>query len=807
MPIARVGGADWAVSSIASMSHSVDSGAAGPQRAPTSGRPAASPRAEPSSEFAREAAYLDLLYERLDALRALQHRRLAEVRLAPRGGTPQSRTERDALAHHLERRLEALAIGDLPLCFGRLDLADGSVLYVGRVGLAGDGEDPLLMDWRAPKAALFYRATPGSPDGVVRRRHFITRGRRLVAIEDEVFDVEALHGEEVHELHGDGALLAELSRARTGHMRDIVATIQREQDAVIRSELAGALVVQGGPGTGKTAVGLHRAAYLLYTHRSRLAHNGVLIVGPNPVFLRYIEQVLPALGETGALMATVRSLFPQVRPAGHDGEAVAELKSRPVMAKLIAQAIRDRQRAPRSECELVFERQRVVLTQAVLARARARGRQAARPHNEARRLVEMSIIDSALAQIRHERAESGLPEPAPGELSRLRRSMRRARGFRALMERLWPILSPEELLNDLFGSPALVRSAARGLPELDWRLLVRERWREPDKIPWTVEDVALLDEAAEQLGSWTATADRRAQRREAARQREQVDYARSVLGSLPLGIDIDPEQFAERFAETDHVSVAERAARDRTWRFGHVIVDEAQELSPMAWRALFRRVPSRSLTVLGDLAQSGAPWAPRQWSAILEPFARGRWRLSELSTNYRTPTEIMAVANAVLAAAAPGFPPTVAVRSSGRMPTRLATTTMGLTATVADAAVALLEQLGEGRLGVLAPPRLLGELRVVLAERLGALFDGANPLGARVALLSVAEAKGLEFDAVALVEPGEIARRSARGAHDLYVALTRPTQRLLLVHAGALTPELDATVGLEHDLLAGSSRD
>ncbi len=784
------------------MSDPVGPGTIGPSREPERDGAASPTGGPPQSEFAREAAYLEMLYERLDALRDLQRQRLAEVRLAPRGGTPQSRTERDALARHLERRLDALGIGDLPLCFGRLDLDDGSVLYVGRVGLAGEGNDPLLMDWRAPKAALFYRATSGSPEGVVRRRHFITRERRLLAIEDELLDVAALGGGAPGELHGDAALLAELSRTRTGHMRDIVATIQREQDAVIRSGLSGALVVQGGPGTGKTAVGLHRAAYLLYTHRSRLAQSGVLIIGPNPVFLRYIEQVLPALGETGALMATVRSLYPEVRATYHDIEAVADLKSRPVMAKLIANAIRDRQRTPRHDAELIFERHRLAVSRAALAQARERGRRTGRPHNDVRRIVENSVIEAALGVARRERQEGGLPALRSEEAASLRRALRQARGFREAMERLWPVLSPQQLLNDLFGSPALLRSAARGLGGFSASLLVRDRYRDPNEVPWSIEDVALLDEAAEQLGSWTGAAERRARRHAAARRRQEVDYARSVLGGLQLGIDIDPEQFAERFAETDGTNLAEQAARDRTWRFGHVIVDEAQELSPMAWRSVFRRVPSRSMTLLGDLAQCGASWAPTVWSSVLEPFARGQWRLVELSTNYRTPREIMDVANAVLAVAAPGFPPTRAIRSSGQPPTRLATTAAALEAVTSSAAATLVDELDGGRLAVLAPPPRVDALRVALAERLGTRFDAGNPLGASVALLSVAEAKGLEFDAVLLVEPGEIARHGPRGASDLYVALTRPTKRLLLLHAGALTPELEATVAPEEDLQA-----
>jgi DNA helicase IV len=748
-------------------------------------------RREPSGELEREAEYVAMLYDRLDAYRAGLQRRLEEVRLAPRGGTPQSRTERDALARQLERRLSALAIGDLPLCFGRLDLADGSRLYVGRVGLAGEGDDPLLMDWRAPKAALFYSATSGSPQGVVRRRHLVTRGRTVVSIDDEVFDLEALRSEEVQELHGDAALMAALSQQRTGHMRDIVATIQREQDEVIRSELAGSLVVQGGPGTGKTAVALHRAAYLLYAHRVRLASRGVLVMGPNAIFLRYIEQVLPSLGETDVVMATARSLFPGVRATRHDEAATADLKGRGVMARLIQNAIRDRERRPREAVEFAFERVRVVLSRELLERARERGQRSRHPHNQARRAVEASLLNAAVAQVREYQVAESLPELSAEELAQVRRGIQRTSAFRALMERMWPILSPQELLNDLFGSAALTRSAARGLEGIDASLLVRERVRDAAAVQWSIEDTPLLDEAAELLGSWTEAEDRRAARRRQAARRREVDYAGSVLSSVAVDIDINAELFADRFADQQSATIGERAALDRTWVYGHVIVDEAQELSPMTWRMVFRRVPDRSMTLVGDLAQCGAPWAPSSWSEVLEPFARGRWRLAELSTNYRTPSEIMDVANRVLALAAPGEVPAGAIRSSGHLPTRRQVATQALPAAVASEAADLLAAIGEGRLAVIAPPDLLPDLALALGDRLGEDLDAANPLGARAALLSVPDVKGLEFDAVLLVEAGEIARRGVRGQNDLYVALTRATQRLSILHAEPLTAELE----------------
>jgi DNA helicase IV len=744
-----------------------------------------------SGELAREGAYVAMLYEQLDRYRAELQSQLADVRLAPATGTHQWRTERDALARLLERRLQSMAIGDLPLCFGRLDLSDGARLHVGRVGIAGEGEEPLLMDWRAPKAALFYSATSGSPQGVIRRRHLLARGRQVIAIDDEVFDLDALEGEGASDLHGDAALLAAVSQARAGYMRDIVATIQREQDEVIRADLAGVLVVQGGPGTGKTAVALHRAAYLLYTHRMRLAQTGVLVVGPNPVFLRYIEQVLPSLGETGAVLATVHSLFPGVRPRHHDPAPTAELKGRPEMVALLKKAVRDRERLPRETVHLAFERSRITFTREICDRARRHGRRSTRPHNQARRVVELQLLDLGVAQLRDQMVAGGASEPSPETLRELRRGLRRSRDFRALMERIWPILTPQQLLNDLFGTAALLRAAAVQLDGVDPRLLARERAADPEAVLWSMEDVPLLDEAGELLGPATDEAQARLARQQRQARQQELEFANRVLSSMELDIAINAERFADRFADQSGDTIAEQAAKDRTWKFGHVIVDEAQELSPMAWRMLFRRNPNRSMTVVGDLAQCSADWAPDSWGEVLEDFAADRWRIAELTVNYRTPTEIMTSANAVLQLAAPDVTPTVAIRSSGTSPYRRRIRRGSCGEEVATLVESELAELGEGRLCVIAPAELVGELAPALSARLGARFDPQNPLGAQVALLAVAEAKGLEFDGVVIVEPGAIVAASARGENDLYVALTRATQRLVVLYGEDLPAVLE----------------
>lgn len=746
-----------------------------------------------SSDLERERAYTTFLYEQLDSYRRELLDRLANVRLNSAGGTHQWRTERDALARQFERRLSSIVIGDLPLYFGRLDLGDDSRLHIGRVGIDhedADSEAPLLIDWRAPIASLFYSATPGSPEGVVRRRHLLSKGREVVAIDDEIFDLDRIPDENAGELHGDAALLAAVSKGRTGFMRDIVSTIQREQDEVIRSEMRGVLVVQGGPGTGKTAVALHRAAYLLYTHRQRLSSTGVLVVGPNPTFMRYVEQVLPSLGETGAVLSTIQHLLPGIRPNEHDESTVAELKGSAQMATVISAAVRDRERLLREDLDFAFERSSLKITREMCERARRAARRSSLPHNQARRIVENVLLDRLVNQIREQQsATAGLP-PSVEDLADARERLRRSKDVRTVLERIWPELSPQRFLNELFGSMALLRSAAKTVESIDVDLLFRERLGDPDAVAWTIEDVPLLDEAADLLGPIIDS--RRARRVQALQSRERQDreFASDVLGSLNLGIAIDIERFAARFADESSESIAELAARDRTWKFGHVIIDEAQELSPMAWRMLFRRNPNRSMTIVGDLAQQSSNWARSSWGDILDHYAKDRWRVAELTVNYRNPSEIMELANKVLAAVAPSVTPPVSIRSTGEHPRWVHVQHGTVDDAVVEAVRHEIDELDDGRLAVIAPTGFVSSLREHLAAELGEHFNGGDPIGSRVALLDVVTAKGLEYDVVVLVEPGRIATDTRQGLNDLYVALTRATRRVVIIYAEDLPIEL-----------------
>jgi DNA helicase IV len=770
-----------------------------------------------AAELEQEQAYVSMLYRRLDTLRERAQTELERALRHDGGGNVQARVDRDAFVSRHSGRLAQLAAAEDGLCFGRLDRADGSHLYIGRLGLLDEDREPLLVDWRAPAAQPFYRATWAAPDGVVRRRHLRTRGRAVLGIEDDVLDLEGLSEAERDGLSGEAALLAALTASRTGRMSDIVATIQAEQDRIIRSGLPGVLVVQGGPGTGKTAVALHRAAFLLYTHRQRLARRGVLVVGPNPTFLRYIEQVLPSLGETDVLLSTAGELFPGVAATAQEPLAVAAVKGDPRMIEVLAAAIADRQRVPDADVVVEVGGQRLRLDPATCEAARERARATGDPHNQARsrfraELVE-ALSDQLVAALTRDLPEVDLPEDDdllvdlfPDERlldpdrDEIRAELAGHPAVRSALERLWPRLPPQQLVGDLLASAERLAAAGAALDPAERELLLRPG-PGSGEAGWTPADVPLLDEAAVLLGDDGARA-RRAEARQAEQDRAELAYAREVLAGSTIGdaarytpdtSALDPSVLAGRWrSQGPEVSLADRARQDRGWVFGHVIVDEAQELSAMAWRMLMRRSPSRSMTVVGDMAQTGAPWGPGTWAAALDPHAAGRWRVEELTVNYRTPSEIMAVAADVLASMGDGLEPPRSVRDAGADPWHLrldpGELAAGLPAVVAAEAAAV----GDGKLALLVPAGRAEELAGLLGPDLEAATtrQGPSVLDAPIAVLTVPEAKGLEFDAVLVVDPAAILAGGPHGANDLYVALTRATARLGVVHPGDLPPVL-----------------
>ena len=670
---------------------------------------------------------MDAAYERLDLMRAEATAR-AKAHYDQRIGTHQHRYERDVAVRTALARAADLDIGDQSLVFGRIDREDGEGFHIGRRGVFDDERHPLVIDWRVPAAEPFYRATGRHPLGLLLRRHLLTEGRRVLGIEDEHFSDDPDKAD--LGLAGTGALMAALTRARTGRMRDIVSTVQAEQDQIIRADLDGVLAVQGGPGTGKTAVALHRAAYLMFTHRRKLSRQGILIVGPNPLFLRYIEQVLPALGESGATLVTLTDMVPDIEVSATEAHAVARVKGKPTMRKLIARAVTDRQRPLREDATITIDRHDVVLrareTRGLIAKAK-RNR---RSHN-LRRVMLRNILITRLAS-RYLEIAAHENDPMPLTRRETKQALRGHPALRKALDEMWPQLTPAALLRELYASSERLASAGRGI----LRSRERELLRRPPDHGWTTDDVPMLDEARWRLG-----------------------IARS----------------SAKIRSSDDA--------DEVETFGHVIVDEVQDLSPMGLRMVARRSRTGSMTVVGDLAQSVGARAPREWAEILRhlPHSTGQ-RVAELTINYRTPAEVMDLAARVLAAATPTLEAPSAVRETGEEPTIVHAEQ--LLEAVADSARALSAHVAPGTVAILAPASLIDQVAAGVPDAV------RNGLDSQIALMTVDVAKGLEFDAVVIVEPARMVAEHFQGLHALYVALTRATQSVAIVHAEELPEPL-----------------
>ena len=668
--------------------------------------------------MASEQARITSLYEKLD-----QERNKATAELAAVLRNTAQRTDRDAAVRMLTREVGKYRAAEEGLCFGRIDSEKGECTYIGRVGLFDDDFEPLLLDWRAPAARPFYTATAANPEGVVLRRHFRVRDREL----------RDFHDDEL--LTDTKALLDVLNAPRTETMRDIVSTIQAEQDEIIRYSGAGVLVIEGGPGTGKTAVALHRVAYLLYTRRERLSRHGVLIVGPNTGFLRYVGDVLPSLGETDVVFATPGELYPGVVADVEDTPSLQRLKGDISVLDLLAVAVADRQELPDEPIHIELEDVVVPLDAHIAAVAREKTRYYGLPHNAARKYFFLALAEELVAPALR---LIGVDWPEIEE--DVRHELRHSSALRDAVDRLWPQLTPEQLLADLYAG----RCFRIGMPEL---------YRE-DAEAWTVSDVPLLDELADLLGS-DGSAERAARREE----EEQLQYAHGVMDVLSIDERADDDDYivtdfvnaevlAARHEVRDQRSLAERAAADRTWTYGHVVVDEAQELSAMDWRVLLRRCPNKSMTIVGDLAQRQAAGGVRSWGSVFDRFTYRR-----LEVNYRTPGEIMAVATPVLKLVDPDASAPMSVRNTGVRP---------WARRVTDISAAVRDELDAH-----AAVRNGGTIAVI--------GDGWMPPRA---------SKGLEFDVVLVVEPQRMS------PSEQYVALTRATQRLGVLHTEPLPRHL-----------------
>ncbi len=733
-------------------------------------------------ELAGERAYVGQLYQRLDQLREATESKLRSTRKNQSVGNHQNRSERDAYASFYEDRLAQYNAVDHRLAFGRLDMDDDAVRYVGRIGLATEEHERLLIDWRAPEAGTFYQATAFNRQGVRRRRHLMLERREVTGFEDDVLDSAMLDDEDAS-LHGEGALLAALNRKRTGRMGDIVATIQAEQDAIIRADLAGVRVVQGGPGTGKTAVALHRAAYLLYTFRERLNNSGVLVVGPSSSFMWYIERVLPSLGETGVVMSSLATLYPGLRAVPETDPAVARVKGDLRMAEVIKKAVADRQKVPATSVRLAVDSMDITLSPKLVKHARATARSTGKPHNEARETFVKVLLKELTRQLNEKLdAAAGHAVDRPY----LEEDVRNSLDVRRAINLAWMPLSAETLVRSLFSKPEYLASATQGiLTDAERQVLVRSADQ-----PFTESDVPLLDEAAELLGDFSKiTGAAAAQRAEAAHQ-ANLENARKALENAnqqleDIGVDgvITAEQIAELNEETGERMTAARAAKsDRTWAYGHVVIDEAQELSAMQWRLLMRRCPMKSFTVVGDIAQASSAAAASSWAQALKPFVGERFHLDELTVNYRTPAQISDAAVSVARAAGLEISAPRAIREGNWSPSTRVVGAENLIPSVVATVSEEVAQAGGGLIGVIvADSRYREVASAISTAHRDNTGTSKSALEHQILVLTPWEAKGLEFDVVIIVEPMDLIEAANGSVGDLYVSMTRPTQRLHLI--------------------------
>ncbi|MDP6340995.1 MAG: AAA family ATPase [Acidimicrobiales bacterium] len=688
-------------------------------------------------DFKAEQEYIENAYEILERAH-LEAKKLHNMVESGKGGTHQARFEKDVIADQVGKRLSQLDIGDASLVFGRIDQYGeddtAESFYIGRIAVWDEKQDPITVDWRAPISEPFYRATGREAMGLTRRRHFASRGKKLLGIEDEFFGEDIIDDSDAPYFKGRMTLAATMEQARTGRLGDIIATIQGEQDEIIRAPLAGPLVVQGGPGTGKTVVALHRAAYLLYTHRFPLEGQGVLVVGPNRVFLTYIEQVLPSLGEAGVHLAVLGDLVHRVKVRGYDSEDVARIKGNAEMRNVIRKAIRDRERPLKKDLLIGYGLQRLRLRVEESALIISEAKRRYKHHNAARSYVKNAVFEALAAS---SRSSDLNPTKLMADLGNVIE-------IREAMEWMWPTLTPEHLIHDLFGSKALLKSAARNIfAEAEILKLYRERSGHASSVIWTKEDAPILDEAQAALGPRSG--------------HKEEDAIRT---------------------------------------FGHIVVDEAQDLSPMEIRMLDRRSLNGSFTLVGDMAQATGAWAKDDWNEILNGLSSLKEpRFSYLTVGYRLPQPTMDVASRVLVGTQYESTTPNAVREHGEEPKFIKVETPArLLGSITALVRSELDEIDSGTLAVITPDQYvkpLSESFKASSIEHGLVDDGA--LTSQVTIVPVDLVKGLEIDIAIVIEPSEILHSATNGERSLYVALTRATRRLLILHADDLPEVLQAT--------------
>lgn len=702
-------------------------------------------------EIAREQEFVDTVYRQLAESARSAEQLAAEGRARGQLGHEGGLVERDAMVYQAARRMATLDAAHEGLVFGRLDMrpeVDEEPRYVGRIGLRDANRDVLLIDWRAPAAAVFYQATPAEPHDVIRRRILRCSGETVVGVEDDLLDTEV---ETDLPIVGEGALMAQLSRARDRSMHSIVATIQAEQDRAIRAPNKGVVLISGGPGTGKTVVALHRAAYLLYADRRRYESGGVLVVGPSGVFMRYIERVLPSLGETAVALRSLGEVVDGLRATRRDDPRVAEVKGSAAMAEVLRRAARQYVPGSPREFRVFYRDDVIVLGPRELAQAR-RQLLSMGPRNRSTTRVASTLIELMWRQVRSERARERTKEDFAEE-------MRTHDAFLEFASAWWPVLDAATVLGWLRDTELLARVADGVLEDEAVRLLAKS-WGED----LSIDDIPLVDELRYLLGDPPIVHDA---------EEDPLDLADSSLHELTTAAD---REFAGPRGWTPPTNRIEDDG------YAHVLVDEAQDLTPMQWRMVGRRGRTATWTIVGDPAQSSWPVpaeSERARTAALRVPPEGDKPVHafHLSTNYRNSAEIYEFAAAYAERVGLDADLPNAVRSTGVSPREVVDPE--LEATTRRVLGELVNSV-DGTVGIVVPVARRSEVGAWLAgwPEFAGLTEGED---ARVVVLTGLDTKGLEFDGIVVVEPGEIEAESPSGRATLYVVYTRATQQMVTV--------------------------
>jgi len=746
-----------------------------------------------------EQKQIDIIYNRFYELWEEAEKRANELKASREFITMANNVERNALIdHHLDQVAIYRQVKNR-LIFGKLTFEDGSTKYIGRIAITDKDKNFLLYDWRSKSSEDFYQATSINPKNIKIRTHIFLQENKIVGLEDELFD----YSDKNVSVSGESAILKSLNEGRTNKMNDIVATIQKEQDEIIRSQVDGALVVQGGAGTGKTAVALHRAAYLLYEKKNLLTKSGILLIGPNNKFLYYIDSVLPSLGETGVISKSISNLYYGIEATLTENPIAQRIKGDLKMIEGIKNMIKLYLRVPKEAIQFRHNNIDMSIEPEIIKNNQAKALKLNAPFNDQRKYFIRFMIEDLLEEYKKKINETyaGFVDSndLAGELKEAKKDFFHIREIIRTLNYSWMQLLPKKVINDLFSSEKIIEICLPWVRTQDVPYLIKS-----DKENFSKFDIPLIDQADQLITSIETSTTKKYSKVQQEIAQSTVEslfqYGQDNYGDRSFPAIISAEDILSRQEQEYQPTINKLSSQDRNWTFGHVIVDEAQELSPMDWNMLIRKCPSKSFTIVGDVMQTSSPAGTRNWDQRIKEFFQDNYQIKKLTINYRNPKEVAQLAYKVLKKSGSEIEINEAPR---KVPKSVEIKSTGVYEVYQDAAHSAYELINQyvefgqyGKVVVIVRPEKVEELTKAIYQFIEddygqIVADQIHSLkapDAQLEIISPEESKGLEYDAVVLVEPIDLQEFDANNKQTqesksaLYIAMTRPTQKLVVVH-------------------------